>query len=216
MPEPSAPIAHVNGLDAHTPEAQAESKSVFARPAVRLARNLVGALGVTAFVVCAVTNSTLNAAITSAASKVAAGFSSCNAYVAAHMGAFAGGAVAIGAMNLLDGVMSYRSARKKAGKLCAMEYAKPQAERGSQAYQRLRKAYNQMTARGALQTAMGITAITVGALALAGAMSNPIGLGVVLGLAVAIYVGVQVHKWYVNREIKRSMAEYTRPTAAPA
>jgi hypothetical protein len=153
-------------------------------------------------------NPTITGALSSAFSKVPAALSEAGSFIASHAAQFAAGSVIGGALNVTDGIISMLRGSAESSALSKTEDSLAETAKNSAAFNKLKSLYRSTQRRGAIQAAIGVAAVVVGGLALAGVVSNPIGLGVAAGVTAAVMLGVQIHKFRVNQQAKAARAEY--------
>ncbi|HEY1058147.1 MAG TPA: hypothetical protein VGE55_05380 [Limnobacter sp.] len=200
-----------------TPTQQADTP-LFSKKTKTIAKCLLAAGGAVALAVATAKSTALATALSTAADKVGGAFSGLYASVGVNMAVFGGVAAVAGLLHTIQGVNTSRRGSKGLEHLKA-DYRANSAQRDQNAFGRLKVLYRQVRARGRIQAALGVGIAVVGVVALAGAMSNPIGLGVVLGTALALVVAVYAHKWYISRKMKIAENQYyvqgaQRPQAA--
>lgn len=202
-------------------QVQCHQHTSFARKVGEIAKFTFLAAGSASLVGLAVVNPAISKALGVAFSKVASTWDLLGCEVAGNLTACAGGTIAAGALNVLDGALSLVKASGSKANLEMADKELPKQVQRSQAFSNLKKLYSSTQRRGALQTALGIAAITVGSLALVGVLANPY---VLLGVGVAatcVLLGAQLHKFVVSRQIKEAQREYAElrsstPLASPA
>ncbi|HEX4879800.1 MAG TPA: hypothetical protein VFV39_08150 [Limnobacter sp.] len=210
MTHPTAalsPSGHLRAENEHVESHPREQRS-FAQKAVSVAKFLMLATGTTAIVAVAAATPAVVSGVSAALAKVGGALGQTGAFIAGNAAAFASGTLGAGVLNVIDGVMSIRAGNRKTAKLMQSDLALNASLQNSKPFSKLKSLYASMRRRGAFQTAIGVAAVAVGALALAGVVSNPIGLGVTLGVAAAVLLGVQIHKWRANRQIKAQLEAY--------
>jgi hypothetical protein len=182
--------------------------SGFRNKALTLGKLLVLGGGVTTLMSLAAVNPTMSAGIATAVAKVASGFSSAGAFIGANLVAFSTSAVLGGAVNIADGLLSVFSAAKKSAKYNEANRSLPADQQRSEEFSKLKNLYASVQRRGALQASLGVVAATVGVLALAGVVSNPIGISVAVGLAGTVFLAAQINKLYMNHSIRKEEVKY--------
>ena len=121
-------------------------------------------------------------------------------------------AVVAGAVNVIDGVRTVAVTAMKSRKLSVVNASAKRMQGANQArtdsFNKLKKMYASAQARGGLQTAIGLTAVALGGLALLGLISNPYVLAAVGGTAALLFLGMQVHKFIQSRQIKAELKKF--------
>jgi hypothetical protein len=153
-------------------------------------------------------NPTITAALSSFFSKVPAALSEAGSFIASNAAQFAAGSVIGGALNVTDGIISMLRGSAESKALSKTEDSLPDSAKNSAAFTKLKNLYKSTQRRGAIQAAIGMAAVVVGSVTLVGVVSNPIGLGVAVGVTAAVMLGVQIHKFRVNQQAKAARAEY--------
>ena len=191
------------------------SSSDICKKVAKFAACLVASAGMSSLVSKAISDPTV---LSSALSKVASALKEGGAFVGGHLGLFAGATVVAGAVNVIDGVRTVAVNAKESIKLsktdCMTHTIPGQELARTNAFNKLKKMYASAQVRGVLQTAVGLTAVALGAITVVGLISNPYVLAAVGGTAALLFLGIQVHKFIQNRQIKAEVKKFeaTIPT----
>jgi len=185
------------------------SSSDICKKVAKFAACLVASAGMSSLVSKAISDP---AFLSSALSKVASALKEGGAFVGGHLGLFAGATVVAGAVNVIDGVRTVAVNAKESIKLsktdCMTHTIPGQELARTNAFNKLKKMYASAQVRGVLQTAVGLTAVALGAITVVGLISNPYVLAAVGGTAALLFLGIQVHKFIQNRQIKAEVKKF--------
>lgn len=204
----SIPHRTTGGAAAQTKSASHSKQSGFCTKAVHLAEALIKGGCVAALAGLVAVNPTITGALSSVFSKVPAALSEAGFFIASNAAQFAMGSAIGGAINVTDGIFSMVRGSTQSDALSKTNNTLRDSAQDSVAFNKLKSLYRSTQRRGALQAAIGAAAIVVGGLALAGIVSNPIGLGVAAAVTAAVMLGVQIHKLHVNRQATAAREEY--------
>lgn len=180
----------------------------FCRRVATVAKAMFECAGASALVAIAATNPTITSAMVVAFEKVSSAFGHAGSYISANSTAFAGGVIGAGVLNVIDGFGGMSQGALGIKSLVESESKLPENAQGSQAFSKLKALYAGTQRRGALQTALGVVATTVGAVCLAGLITSPHALLAVGAVAALAYVGFRIQKHIVNHKINLAMRDY--------
>ena len=204
----AAPHRTSENISAQAKPAEHSKRSGFCAKVTNLADAVIKGGCVAALAGLVAANPTITAALSSFFSKVPAALSEAGSFIASNTAQFAAGSVIGGAVNVTDGIISMLRGSAESNALSKTEDSLPDTAKNSAAFNKLKSLYRSTQRRGAIQAAFGMAAVVVGSLALVGVVSNPIGLGVAVGVTAAVMLGVQIHKFRVNQQAKAARAEY--------
>lgn len=169
------------------------------KPSCKTARNLAIALGAGGLATAVALSPKAQALAVAGFTKAVSAMQPAAAFVSANLASFAVGGITAGLLNIADGV---RSSVTNVNKLKALSKKGDITADNKDAFSKLKRLYASSRNRGILQTAIGVAAVSVGVLTLAGVLSNPFGLAAAGGVATIVLLGAQLHKFLKNRQIR--------------